>query len=50
MSAFSAVGKHRSALSFMIKILSANFNKIDDYPCVQFFELYNELIDLFYTS
>jgi len=49
-SALSAIGRHENALSFLIKILSANFNQIDDYPCVQFFELYNELIDLFYTK
>ena len=49
-TALSALGKQKAALSFMIKILSANFNKISDFPCVQFFELYNEMIDLFYTK
>lgn len=34
----------------MIKVLSANFSQISDFPCVQFFELYNELIDLFYAK
>jgi len=49
-AALSAIAKQRVALSFMIKILSANFSKISDFPCVQFFELYNELIDLYYAK
>ncbi len=49
-TALSVLGRHDEALSFLIKILSANFSQISDYPCVQFFELYNELIDLFYVK
>jgi hypothetical protein len=39
-----------NVLNFLIKVLSANFNKISDYPCVQFFDLYNELIDIYYMN
>jgi len=49
-TALAVVGRHSDALSFMIKILSAHFSQISDFPCVQFFELYNELIDLFYAK
>jgi len=49
-TALSVCGSHNTALSFLIKILSAHFSQISDYPCVQFFELYNELIDLFYKK
>lgn len=49
-TALSVLGRHSEALSFFIQILSANFNKISDFPCVQFFDLYNELIDLFYAK
>ena len=49
-TALSVLGRHSEALSFLIKILSANFSQISDFPCVQFFELYNELIDLFYAK
>lgn len=49
-TALTVVGRHGQALSFIIKVLSAHFNQISDYPCVQFFELYNELIDLFYAK
>ena len=48
-TALSVLGRHSEALSFLIKILSANFSQISDFPCVQFFELFNELIDLFYA-
>ena len=51
-TAFSVVSRNHKeggCLSFLIKILSENFSKISDFPCVQFFELYNELIDLFYA-
>lgn len=49
-TALSVCGHHNTALSFLIKILSSNFSQISDFPCVQFFELYNELIDLFYKK
>lgn len=49
-TALAVVGRHSDALSFTIKILSAHFSQISDFPCVQFFELYNELIDLFYAE
>lgn len=49
-TALAVVGRHSGALSFMIKILSVHFSQISDFPCVQFFELYNELIDLFYAK
>lgn len=49
-TALAVVGRYSDALSFMIKILSAHFSQISDFPCVQFFELYNELIDLFYAK
>ena len=36
-----------SALGFQLKLLSKNFHKISLYPCRQFFDLFNELIDYY---
>jgi len=33
-------------LEFLLKILSAKFAMISEYPCKQFFELFCEIIDL----
>jgi hypothetical protein len=37
-----------SALGFLLRLLSKNFFKISEYSCRQFFDLFNELIDLYY--
>jgi hypothetical protein len=34
-----------SALDFTLKLLSANFSLISEYPCKQYFELFCELLD-----
>jgi hypothetical protein len=39
-----------SALGFFIRLLSKNFYKISDHFCRQFFELFNELIDLHFIQ
>jgi hypothetical protein len=39
-----------SALGFFIRLLSKNFYKISDHFCRQFFELFNELIDLHFIK
>lgn len=33
-TALSVLGRHVEAQSFLIKILSANFSQISDFPCV----------------
>jgi hypothetical protein len=39
-----------SALGFQLKLLSKNFHKISLYPCRQFFDLFNELIDYYFVK
>lgn len=39
-----------SALGFLLKLLSKNFYKISDHFCRQFFELFNDLIDLHFIK
>ena len=33
-----------------LRILSKNFRLISEYPCTAFFDLFNELIDMHFTS
>ena len=33
-----------------IRILSKNFKRISEYPCTYFFDLFNELIDMHFTT
>jgi hypothetical protein len=40
-------GTTETALGFLLKLLSKNFSK---YPCRQFFELFNSLIDLHFIK
>lgn len=39
-----------TALGFLLKLLSKNFYQISDHFCRQFFELFNELIDLHFIK
>lgn len=39
-----------SALGYQLKLLSKNFHKISLYPCRQFFDLFNELIDFYFVK
>ncbi len=36
--------------SFLLRLLSKNFYQINEYPCRQFFDLYNELIDIHFAK
>lgn len=38
------------AMSLSLTLLSANFSLISDFPCRQFFDLFNELIDEFFKK
>lgn len=37
-------------LDYLLRLLSANFARISDYPCKQFFELFCELIDQYFLA
>lgn len=37
-------------MGFQLKLLSNNFHKINAYPCRQFFDLFNELIDFYFLK
>jgi hypothetical protein len=46
----TAVDQSESALGFMLRIQSSNFERTGEYPCKHFFALFNELIELHYTK
>jgi len=39
-----------SALGYLIGLLSKKFSQIGEHPCRQFFILFLELIDMFYSN
>lgn len=47
---FSTLAKELQPVhSYLLKLLSDNFYQINEYPCRQFFDLFNELIDIHFA-
>jgi len=47
---FKAQSESQSPIEFILPLMSHNFDKISEYPCKQYFALFNELIDYHFKS